>query len=93
MIPARIERFYHQVAGASSSVWDFFCRVFVRKSVAKIGIQFLTEVGVLVLVFPMLDTVIENGRRITRSIVAISVAIAVVCFIVAAILSMLAGED
>jgi len=86
-------RGYHYVMKFPPVAWDFLRKVFVRRSVAKIGVEFLTEVGVLVLVFPMLDTIIENGKKITRSLVATSVAIAVMCFIIAAILSMLAGED
>jgi hypothetical protein len=73
---------------------NFFTRISVQRGFIKIFIEFLTEVAVLVLVFPTLDTIIEQGKsKVTKSMVFGSVAIAFVCLFVAGIMAGIISKD
>lgn len=77
-----------------SATRAFFVKAFAHRSFRKITVEFLTEVAVLVLVFPTLDTVIEKGQsKVTGPLVFGSVVITVVCLLVAGIISMRDRED
>lgn len=73
----------------------FFGKVSVQRAYIKIAEVFLTEVAVLVAIFPILDTVIEQGQsKVTRSLVWGSIALAVSCLLLAGIAAgIIAKED
>ena len=76
------------------SIWVFLLKAFGHRSFAKITVEFLTEVSVLVFVFPTLDTIINHGQsKVSKAVVLGSLAITVVCLSVAGIISMLDRED
>jgi|HubBroStandDraft_3_1064219.scaffolds.fasta_scaffold1984088_1 hypothetical protein len=53
----------------------------------KVASEFLTEVGVLVFVFPVVDTLVQFGREKVTALLALgSLAGSVACFLLAVIL-------
>jgi hypothetical protein len=76
------------------TVWTFCIRVFNCRGFAKIIKEFLTEVAVLVLVFPTLDVIIQKGAsNVSKSIVLLSLTVTALCLFAAGIISMMLGED
>ena len=76
------------------TIWTFFVRVFNCKGFAKIIREFLTEVAVLVLVFPTLDVIIQKGAsNVTKPIVLLSLTVTALCLFAAGIISMMTRED
>lgn len=75
------------------AVWNFFVKVCRRPGFGKIIAEFLTEVAVLVTVFPALYTIIQKGRsNVTGLLVVGSLALSVVCLFVAGIINMYLKE-
>lgn len=61
---------------------------FIGPKFAKLAMEFFTEVAVLVFVFPVLDTVIQFGRRkLSWQLAGVSIGVAVVCMVLAAIMA------
>jgi hypothetical protein len=80
---------YRSVVGFPRVAWAFLVKAFFNRNFAQIVVEFLTEVAVLVLVFPTLDTIIERGSsKVTGPIVYGSIATTVGCLFVAGIISM-----
>lgn len=72
----------------------FLHKAFIHRTFAKITVEFLTEVAVLVLVFPTLDTIINKGQsKVTLPLVIGSLLVTVLCLFLAGIISMLARGD
>jgi len=85
--------FYRSVVGFPRVVWAFLVKAFFTKNFAKIVIEFLTEVSVLVLVFPTLDMIIQKGKsNVTGLLIIGSFALSVVCLFLAGIISMYLKE-
>jgi hypothetical protein len=71
----------------------FVIRVFREGGLATKIAEFLVEVAVLVMVFPILDTVIEKDlSKVTLQLVFWSIVISVGCLFVAGIISMIGGS-
>jgi hypothetical protein len=84
---------YHCLLRFLSKVRVFVLRVFREGGLAEKSATFLTEVAVLVLVFPILDTIVEKGQsKVTPSLVIWSILIAVGCLFLAGVISMIAKE-
>ena len=63
-------------------------RAFLHKDFMRVASEFLLEAGVLCLVFPILDTIVQFGRaKVTARMTLASVGIAVGCLWMAGILS------
>lgn len=76
------------------SAHTFIVRAFYHRNFAKITTEFLTEVAVLVLVFPTLDRIVEKGQSgVTRPLVIGSFAISLVCLFAAGVISMYDRDD
>jgi hypothetical protein len=85
---------YHSVVKVLSTGWMLLLRVFRRGEFAERSIEFLTEVAVLVFVFPILDTLIEKGQsKVTRLLVIWSILIPVGCLFLAGVISTINKED
>ena len=84
---------YRRAMRLLRTIWAFLVRVCLCKGFGRIVAEFLTEVAVLVLVFPILDTIIQKGQsNVTKSLVILSVVLTVSCLFVAGIISK-AGEE
>jgi len=84
----------HNVLRFLIAVRTFFLRMVLNRRFPRIIIEFLTEVGVLLMVFPMLDTVIEKGEsKVTGGLVAGSLLITVFCLLAAGVISMYEREE
>jgi hypothetical protein len=69
-------------------------KIYFRRGFLKIVAEFLTEVAVLVLVFPYLDTVIQKGQsNVTSGLVVGSVIVAVGCLLIAGFISFFASKS
>ena len=85
---------YQRILAILANLWSFAVSVARRSDFARITVDFLTEVAVLVMVFPTLDTIIEKGQsKVTRGLVIWSVAIALICLFMAGIISMFGKEE
>ena len=84
---------YEAILAAWASARDFFGLASVKRSFAKILIEFLTEVAVLVLVFPMLDTIVETQSKVTGLMVFVSIGIAGFCLLIAGIMAGIISKD
>ena len=74
--------------------YRFGSQVRVQRAFIKIVIEFLTEVGVLVMVFPILDTVIQRGQsNVTRKLLIGSICLSVACILVAGLMAGIISED
>jgi len=83
-----------RIEGLLWDIWAKFLAVILRRSFLAIVVQFLTEVAVLVMVFPTLDTVIEKGQsKVTLSLIIGSVALSLSCLFLAGIISMYSREE
>jgi hypothetical protein len=66
--------------------------VFISQRFAKILSEFLTEVGVLVFVFPGLEIIIRNEPARLDAVIRYSWAISAICLGGAAIIAKIRGE-
>jgi hypothetical protein len=91
---SRLISVYRSVAQAGRTLRDWLVRTFLGPRFAKIAVEFFTEAAVLVAVFPVLDTIIENGGllNVTWPLVAWSEGLAVLFLFLAGIISMGIGE-
>lgn len=72
----------------------FLVETFSHKESLKIMVEFFTEAGVLILVFPTLDTVINKGEsKVTGGLVFLSFVIAFLCLLVASRISRRVKEE
>ena len=86
----------YRFIGGCRAIWGWLTaacgwlsRAFVSTRFAKIVSEFLTEVGVLVFVFPTLDTLIKGDTGRLHVMLPWSLVVTTLCLIGAAILSMI----
>jgi hypothetical protein len=85
---------YHSTIRVLSAAWVFLLKVFRRGGFGEITVTFLTEVAVLVMVLPIVDTIVEKGQaKVTLPLVIWSIVIALGCLFAAGIIFMSGRED
>ena len=84
---------FKSISRLTLAVLDFFTKEFRKPKVREIASTFCAEAAVLIAVFPVLDTIIENRRtqgdvpNVTWHMVAWNFAIVVIFLLVAIIIA------
>lgn len=85
---------YHCVVRSLRDIRFFVIRVIREGNLAGKIAELLVEVAVLVMVFPVLDTIIaKDFSKVTISLVFWSIVIPVGCLFMAGVLSMVGGNQ
>jgi hypothetical protein len=88
------ERISGKLLAGIKTPYRFGSQLRVQRAFIKIGIEFLTEVAVLVVVFPVLDTIIQRGQsNVTRGMVVGSFGLSIACIVLAGIAAGIIAKD